>query len=146
MTQEEKELLLKDLCARLPYEVKCLVSFDDGTKHIMTLKTGLPNSFGRWDFYNENCSGCSNNFKPYLRPMSSMTEEEREELSDYLCEQVMSNKIGITIPPNPTQGKGIPFIWMGDCLDWLNEHHFDYRGLIEKGLALAAPEGMYKNI
>lgn len=140
MTQEEKELLLKDLCARLPYEVKCLVNFDDGTKEIMTLKTGLPNSFGRWDFYNENCSGCSNNFKPYLRPMSSMTEEEREELSDYLCEQVMSNKIGITIPPNPTQGKGIPFIWMGDCMEWLNAHHFDYRGLIEKGLAIAVTE------
>jgi len=73
--------------------------------------------------------------KPYLRPLSSMTEEERDELSDYLCERVMSDKIGITFPPDPIEGKGITFRWMQDCLDWLNSHHFDYRGLIRKGLA-----------
>ena len=121
MTKEEKELLLKDLCARLPYEVKCLVSFDDGTKRIMTLKTGLPNSFGRWDFYNENCSGCSNNFKPYLRPMSSMTEEEKAQtryMNDWECTE-----------------------W--EMCDYLNSRHLDYRGLIPKGLALEATEDMY---
>lgn len=120
MTKEEKELLLKDLCARLPYEVKCLVSFDDGTKHIMTLKTGLPNSFGRWDFYSENCSGCSNNFKPYLRPMSSMTEEEKNDLFQLM-------------------GRGTDI----ERIDFYISHHFDYRGLIPMGLALEAPEDMY---
>lgn len=137
MTQEEKQLLLKDLCARLPYGVMVRVEVNDvfikPTDEVATVNT-------------INMFDCPQKFKitPYLRPMSRMSEEERKELSDYLCEQVMSNKIGITIPPNPTQGKGIPFIWMGDCIDWLNVHHFDYRGLIEKGLALEAPEGMYK--
>ena len=130
MTQEEKSLLLKDLCSRLPYGVKCLVNFDDGTKEIMTLKTGLPNSFGRWDFYNENYSGCSNNFKPYLRPMSSMTEEEYKEYDKFEFIYVSYFAQGIEA---------------GELTDWLNSHHFDYRGLIEKGLAIEAPEDMYKN-
>ncbi len=155
MTQEEKELLLKDLNARLSYGVKVhcewnqfqgdrisedgeLVSINiyDGSIHFKRNSgriTEIP--FNRID----------GTVLPYLHPMSSMTEEEREELSDYLCEKVMPNKIGITIPPNPTQGKGIPFIWMGDCLDWLNKKGFDYRGLIPMGLALEAPEGMYNN-
>ena len=142
MTKEEKELLLKDLCARLPYEVKCLVSFDDGTKHIMTLKTGLPNSFGRWDFYNENCSGCSNNFKPYLRPMSSMTEEEKKEISELIDAPIEIDSDGDIIYLG-----GYSIIPCSDYqiyIDYLISHHFDYRGLIEKGLALEAPEGLYK--
>lgn len=67
--------------------------------------------------------------------MSSMTDEEREEWYrksnvDYDCE----------FKPEPT-------LSLNDChlsTDWLNEHHFDYRGLIEKGLALEAPDDMYK--
>ena len=142
MTKEEKELLLKDLCARLPYEVKCLVSFDDGTKHIMTLKTGLPNSFGRWDFYNENCSGCSNNFKPYLRPMSSMTEEEKKEISELIDAPIEIDSDGDIIYLG-----GYSIIPCSDYqiyIDYLISHHFDFRGLIPMGLAIEAPEGMYK--
>ncbi len=126
MKQEKKELLLKDLCSRLPYKVKCLVIFDDGTKEIMTPKTGLPNSFGRWDFYNENCSGCSNNFKPYLRPLSSMTEEELNEYENFITNE---------------KDDQIRFC---NELVFYNSHHFDYRGLISMGLALPATEGMYK--
>lgn len=146
MTQEEKHLLLVDLCARLPYKVKCLVSFDDGTKEIMTLKTGLPNSFGRWDFYNENCSGCSNNFKPYLRPMSSMTEEEKKELFEAinkdmnLLESILDKEPIFTYHNSLYRGNPIHYE-----LDFLISHHFDYRGLIPMGLALEAAEDMYKN-
>lgn len=142
MTQSDKELLLRDLCARLPYGVHVEISWEYSKTDVYTSLEyyEFPNIDSLLNiFWDEKCIS----IKPYLRPLSSMTEEEREELSDYLCEQVMSNKIGITIPPNPTQGKGIPFIWMGDCLDWLNEHHFDYRSLIEKGLALEAPEDLY---
>ena len=135
MTKEEKDLLLKDLCARLPYGVKCLVNFDDGTKDIMTLKTGLPNSFGKWDFYNENCSGCSNIFKPYLRPISSMTEEEREEF----------RKTGGVMSYSPQHDTWAISAFAPEAYDWLNKNKFDYRGLIEKGLALEATEGMYKH-
>lgn len=69
-------------------------------------------------------------FKPYLRPMSSMTEEEKELMK------------GSVICFNELEGNSTLFDEIG--LDWLLAHHFDFRGLIEKGLALEAPEGMYK--
>ena len=73
--------------------------------------------------------------KPYLRPMSSMTMEEQKEWFeqgnvDYDCE----------FKPEPTVAVGFSHL----SVDWLNAHHFDYRGLIKKGLALPAPEGMYE--
>ena len=127
MTTEEKQLLLIDLCARLPYGVKC--SF-------ISSKGDIPSTITKIDVENETVSHKpdgqtvvyfhfieSGYIKPYLRPMSSMTEEEKEEYDktfdwDYSIQ-------------------GTPF-------DWLNANHFDYRGLIEKGLALEAPEDMYK--
>ena len=111
MTQEDKNLLLIDLCARLPYKIillspneKITYQTDGNTAAELLVEEG---------------------WKPYLRPMSSMTEEEREEYESYI-------------------EKGY-FI---DCFDWLNAHHFDYRGLIEKGLAIAVTEenNFYKNL
>jgi hypothetical protein len=67
--------------------------------------------------------------KPYLRPMSSMTEEEKFEYG-FITERWMYDAT----------------YSISDSVDWLNANHFDYRGLVEKGLALVAPEGMYKNI
>lgn len=67
--------------------------------------------------------------KPYIRTMSSMAEEESDEfekITDALLEHADSEEIWDTV------------------IDWLNEHHFDHRHLIEKGLALEAPKGMYK--
>ena len=133
MTQEYKQLLIKDLCARLPYGVMVKLVYDEKTT--VTREMGLGSLH---DIMLDNAEG-----KPYLRPMSSMTEDERNELSDYLCERVMSDKTGITIPPNPIQGKGISFEWMQECINWLILNHFDYRGLIPKGLALPATENMY---
>jgi hypothetical protein len=66
--------------------------------------------------------------KPYLRPMSSMTEEEANEF-ETISEGLFTNEA-------PEQ------IW-GEVIDWLNAHHFDHRGLIERGLAIAVTEGMY---
>lgn len=106
MTQEEKKLLLIDLCARLPYSVKVKCGSEILTLNVNWLQT--------FQYHLDE-------IKPYLRPMSSMTEEEKDEY-DRL---VMCNAS-----------------WVVD--DWLLVHHFDYRGLIEKGLALEAPEGMYK--
>lgn len=106
MTQEEKELLLRDLCARLPYGVKVKSS---RRREPVTLSLDVMTDFHL---------GCS--VKPYLRPMTSMTEEESEEFSNMEI-------VGYS------------------NYDWLNAHHFDYRGLIEKGLALEAPEEMYVN-
>ena len=127
MAQEEKELLLVDLCARLPYNI------------IMNGK--LTNNIGRdnIDFVLEPAllaaaiaCGC----KPYLRPMSSMTEEEKHELSNIRPYFVNSDDIVSGTQCNT-------FIQASECQDWLNAHHFDYRGLIPKGLALEAPKDMY---
>ena len=117
MKQEDKQLLLKDLCARLPYGVKYCIVLDDGT-------------YGSGGIlYDDFVEGYAeiedfHAIRLYLRPMSSMTEEEKKELSRYSSEA-----------------------YWDSCekkVDWLNERHFDYRGLIERGLALEAPEGMYK--
>ena len=131
MTQEEKQLLLKDLCARIPNHVKvelhgeictCLGYFDDFV--MLTSNTPLGQQ--------TNVA----NVKPYLRPMSSMTEEEKIEL----C----------TISYAPDEMKTIEEklyvikINAKNAADFYNEHHFDYRGLIPMGLALEAQEGMYK--
>ena len=67
--------------------------------------------------------------KPYLRPMSSMTEEEKKEYDEFEFISASHFAHGIEA---------------GELTEWLNSHHFDYRGLIEKGLALPAPEGMYE--
>ena len=82
--------------------------------------------------------------KPYLLPMSSMTEEEKEELKQ---EHIKDEKLYaecLTKAANgddSMRGKVIPHF----AADWCNKNHFDYRGLIPIGLALEAPEGMYKN-
>ena len=124
MTQEDIQLLFKDLCARLPYGVKCKVNFDDGTSDVMKLSQ-FPDGLGIWGFYEDGCYGRTDNFKPYLRPMSSMTDEESREL--YAIRR--STQMTYSVEPKE--------------LDYLNAHHFDYRGLIEKGLALKAPKDMY---
>ena len=128
MTPEEKELLLKDLCARLPYGVighieipHMFIGYVE--KGDLTLNSiSIKNS--KCDFI--TCWGIDIDYvKPYLRPMSSMTMEETREF--------------LVIPKNDSNGNLLTFTKE----DWLNEHHFDHRGLIEKGLALEAPEGMY---
>ena len=148
MTQEEKQLLLKDLCARLPYGVVLytgspyggnwteLISIDTSSEQVMTLYNGEVHSIEE--------------VKPYLRPMSSMTEEEREEIEVFIFNewfQEDSCKIDkegwIEILAN-YDVSGIDPCFCSDYVDWLNEHHFDYRGLIEKGLALEAKDGTYE--
>jgi hypothetical protein len=77
--------------------------------------------------------------KPYLRPLSSMTEEEDKELSQMIeieLNYLESNELGHTVKSAASSAFEV---------DFYNRHHFDYRGLIEMGLALEAPEGLYKN-
>ena len=126
MTQEDKELLLKDLCARLPYKVKV----NEAIHGDFTL-IGLTNERV---FTTCEIEGCHNDFpieniKPYLFPMSSMTEEEQRML-DSMCNDVemMSRLTGLKM--------------FGKAFDWLDKNGFDYRGLIPKGLAIDAT-GLY---
>ena len=118
MTQEEKQLLLADLCARLPYGVICQLSSGDTS---ITEKLGIG---GLSDFMNGSMK-----IKPYFRPMSSMTEEEEDEYMIARQKDIAEAYIHAT-PQN--------------AIDWLNKKMFDYRGLISMGLALEAPEGMYE--
>lgn len=132
MTQEEKELLLKDLSARLPYKPRVRYYYssigsaaingysDEGYLSYQNLE-----DFSLYPKYGLEKTRVYN-ISPYLRPMSSMTEEEREDYKSFF-----------------------ELIWkiplLNKYFDFLNYYHFDYRGLIEKGLALEAPEDMYKH-
>ena len=134
MTQEDKELLFKDLSARLPYSTLCYCKWakdaPNGTSGcIQEVSTYLLDELMIIGDRNYECQICE--IKPYLRPMSSMTEEEKEEFEN-LLEGIVD---GIERWDKPD---------LCEEYDWLNAHHFDYRGLIEKGLALEAPEGMYE--
>ena len=120
MTQEEKQLLLKDLCARLPYGV--YVQRNSTYNPTKKLIERFSAEEGVVDITYKTIERLG--YKPYLRPMSSMT---KEEMGGY---QAFFNYDGVEYPE--------------EYIDWLNAHHFDYRGLIEKGLAFEATKDMYK--
>ena len=123
MTQEQKQLLIKDLCSRLPYETwvkyegKEWLVTGYGHGRVSLLPSVFSSIGGPCPLVEE--------VRPYLRSMSSMTEEEENEYRAINCYEGL-------FPSNE------------EALDYALEHHFDFRGLIEKGLALEAPEGMYK--
>lgn len=135
MTEQDKQLLLKDLCARLPYGV--IVDYKENEFEIphWKISTIYPAAFDGWIGYDKRVGTGSESgsrpfrigeVKPYLRSMSSMTEEENKYY----------NRLTELVRDGET--------YEHEVTDWLNEHHFDYRGLIEKGLALEAPQDMYK--
>ena len=116
MTQKEKQLLLQDLSTRLPYGV--IVELDEKfgfNKGIHTLVKEL------LDLY------CVDGIKPYLRTMTSMTEEERIESLEFAWIDDYGRLA--------SYDKNIP-----KYIDWLNKKMFDYRGLIPMGLALEVTE------
>ena len=150
---DEKELILKDLSPRLRYGVKFYAPFYciNGDKTIIAIKDNkliLDDSSVLEVEY----------MKTYLRPMSSMTEEEYND-----CKEINNLRWGSNychLSYKEIQGDcnlnlysyvgsvgyeyGISLIGAARLFDWLNAHHFDYRNLIEKGLALEAPIDMYK--
>jgi len=149
MTNEEKELLLRDLCARLPYGVQCKYN------RILPIgwKVSNPSTDGTLQSIEIETSGIINvkidgrlhglsDVKPYLRPMKSMTEEEIEELQK---EHLKDEKMFIDCieksrhGDDSMRGKVITYF----APDWCDKKMFDYRGLIQMGLALPAKEGMY---
>lgn len=139
MTNEEKQLSLKDFVARLPYRTRINV-YNDSWEGCQK---------GEFDtelwYHHIEAFVCDRiEILPYLRPMSSITDGEKEELrkehekdEQLYAECIKKAKIG----DNTMRGKVIPHF----AADWCNVHHFDYRGLIEKGLAIVAPEEMYNN-
>ena len=156
MEQKDKELLLKDFTARLPYGIvinvhdtfpystlpyfnMCLNSFASTLSFIEPIFKTKDKLIKR--ILKEHTEYLE--FKPYLRPLSSMTEEEFLEYHNIKYNKVTYRDKWKRIDVGKFHNVGI--IPIEDYLDWLNTHHFDYRGLIEKGLALEASEGIYKN-
>ena len=134
MTQENKDLLLKDLCARLPYGVKGSVRRNDHNNRkcefVATIDGKLYDRFAVFqESWYDNVT-----IKPYLFPLSSMNEEQKEELLNYIqCDIIVTHQ-------------EIDFIDYSDyrmenwekLFNWLNKNHFDYKGLIPMGLAIDA--------
>ena len=147
MTQENKELILKDLSSRLPYGVKLKITLDlsydtcyDSVEQSCTFNAtlyGISIDGEPTDIlihhdneataiflntYFKDCPDILEDWIPYLRPMSSMTKEENKKLEEIWLKHT---------------------IWEG--ADYLNSIHVDYRGLIQRGLALEATEGIYNS-
>lgn len=117
MKQEEKQLLLTDLYGRLPYGVKGIITYN-GDKDIFTVK-GIHND----DLLLSECEACKIiDFKPYLRPLSSMSDDEKEELRQ---EQIKDEQLFADCIKNHPEMRGtvIPHF----AADWCNKHHFNYR-------------------
>lgn len=148
MTQEDKELLLKDLCARLPYKVKISIpELFTNKEQVETLNEIFK---GKDGLYRVNDSGILIEYvKPYLFPLSSMTEEEAKELSilygikDILSIKITDEYIDFEVDDGFCSIE-TKTIWYNEIIssietfDWLNKNHFDYRGLIPMGLAINA--------
>ena len=141
MKQEEKQLLLADLSTRLPYGVKCHFKYGSAEDDI-TLSC-IDNNVARFEYgwYGSfHVSIDADYIKPYLRPMSSMTDEEKNELKqisdDYLNEwenaKTSLEKWKLDAKVNYKNAM------------FYNSNHLDWNDLTSKGLALQAPEGMYK--
>jgi hypothetical protein len=149
MTQEQKDLLLKDLCARLPYGVVLEQTYKvtviaTNTEEVLTRKIELY-SINTLD--DMTVSGIHNDgeeeicffeeVKPYLFPLSSMTERQIFEINEILGGNFEIDKYGITdlIRNKRTT---LSYLELNALFEYFNKNHFDYRGLIEKGLAIDA--------
>ena len=122
MTREDKELLLKDLCSRLPYGVKIEVVENNDFSSIEELDCYYLNRVGN-NFYS---------IKPYLFPLSTMTEEQKKEYNHWKHEvPVCHYEYGDVV-------EEVELLDSPASFEYLIENHFDYYGLIEKGLAIDA--------
>lgn len=135
MTQEDKELLLKDISSRLPYGVKMnhIANSDNEPTTLIGIVKNMITLEGNGGYSTVNID----EFKPYLFPLSSMTDEQRKELEELY--------LGYYVTCQDIDDDG--YIWDENVFeifpctetdDWCNKNHFDYRGLIPKGIALDA--------
>ena len=127
MKQEDKELLLKDLCSRLPYGIKVKISSTESPLTVLSINTNgitwvIKDTGYPFEIDWENC-------KPFLFPLSSITEEQHKEFYDKYCWSDGGDNFEMD---------SCSHYYALEKFDWLLKNHFDYRGLIEKGLAIDA--------
>ena len=130
MTQEDKDLLLKDLCGRLPYGVKC--QFNDAVETITEIWFCEDEG---WQIDGEKTSTCIHAVKPYLFPLSSMTDAQKKECN--FADDLDSDILDAALCTNHYHRTGVPTVTY-NLVDWCIKNHFDFRGLIVKGLAIDA--------
>ena len=140
---EEKELLVKDLSSRLPYGVMCKCyheefSIEDEEPFALVYDEKLSIENGS---FIGSFSYKIDKIRPYLRPMSSMTEEELHEVQKILGKGVEIHDNFISIVDSSVNA--FTYLELKAVFDWFNRKMFDYQGLIPMGLALEAPKGMY---
>ena len=139
MTQSDKDLLLKDLCARLPYGVKFVI--DNDRNNVRTL-TGIDEASPYEDW--QMCAfarGMSaipiEDIKPYLFPLSSMTDEQYYEMQNISGEDCLEQMEVEKEWRNNSTFNHLP-LYQYKVIEFFHKHHFDYRGLIPMGLAIDA--------
>ena len=136
MTQSDKDLLLKDLCSRLPYGVK--IAMPGLWDNKITIEPLTEIFKGDDDLFRVNENGhCIEYIKPYLFPLSSMTEEQYYEMQNISGEDCLEH-----MEVEKEWGNNSPFnhlpLYQHKVIEFFHKHHFDYRGLIPMGLAIDA--------
>lgn len=140
MTDEENKLLTEDLCGRLPY-YDFMVRWNGEDYNIINIGFGRVGVLKPFMSYTEG-NPLIEEVRPYLRPIKSMTEDEREEWVDLFIEPVAA----IDLISEKDRETRAPILFAeshGKFIRFLNEHFLDYNDLIGKGLAIEAPEDMY---
>ena len=138
MTQENKEFLFKDICARLPYGL--IVETPKGKGHVCNINLTI---FGTEIGVNINPTVRDtfsiNDVKPYLLPFSSITKEQLFEVQEILSKNEIEIEDGF-LSIIDAERNTLTYLEILAVLEWFYKNHFDYRGLIEKGLAIDATE------
>lgn len=137
MKREDKELLLCDLSARLPYKVVAQVTYKDG-EGWKTKDRKVLGVYTDGQVYADCVYTNIENTKPYLRSMLSMTKEELHEVQEILGKGVEIRDVFIFIVDSSINT--FSYLELQAVFDWFNAHHFDYRNLIERGLAIEVTE------
>ena len=135
--KEYKEILIKDLCARLPYNVICQVEFKENGKY--NSKVMLLSGIFTDEAYFTTKGGSiySNEYKPYLFPLSSMTSEQLFEVQEIMGKNEIEIEDGFFNIIDSSRNT-ITYLEILAVLEWFYKNHFDINGLIEKGLAIDA--------
>lgn len=145
MRQVDKELLIQDLSARTPNKVYCKIN---NREEPVELAGVVLEDDGRWyaKFGLVELDVDTYQPKPYLRPMSGITDEELEELHSLACpdnDDSWFDVDGYITKKDDCYGHLITYSFIATVTDFLTRRNFDFRGLIPKGLAIEAPENMY---